>query len=182
MLCCIFINTGHPSNFSYGASLVTVDDGRHRIHCSAILKLRPPTRCIIRATVANSNMLSICRCSRNILVTFCSFQLAICVDRRQSWWKRTWIVYMCAASSSDVSIFCLIQVAMVHFFRVYRFQKISQNVCTSTWWRQNDIVFASYAFLRRKYAFVCSNHFDKLTCICVCQLFGLRRSEVCLCI
>ena len=35
--------------YSYGASLVTVDDVKCGFHYSAILILRPPTRCAIRA-------------------------------------------------------------------------------------------------------------------------------------
>ena len=46
-----------------------------------------PTRCIICATLAKSIMLSICKCSSNILVTFCWFQLVKRVARCQSWWK-----------------------------------------------------------------------------------------------
>ena len=39
-VCCAvyFTNTSHPSNFLYGASLVTVDDVRRRFHYSAICK------------------------------------------------------------------------------------------------------------------------------------------------
>ena len=88
-------NTGRPSNFLYGASLVTVDVVRRWFHYSAILILWPPTRCIICHTVAKSTMPSICKCSWNILVLFCWFQLAKCVDRRQSLWKKylnSWFV------------------------------------------------------------------------------------------
>ena len=42
--------TGHPCNFSYGASLVSVDGILCGIHYSAIFIHRRPTRCIIPAT------------------------------------------------------------------------------------------------------------------------------------
>jgi len=43
VLYCIFTNTSHPSNFLYGASLVTVDVVPRGIHYSAILILLPVT-------------------------------------------------------------------------------------------------------------------------------------------
>ena len=72
VLYCIFTNTSHPSNFLYGASLVTVDVVPLGIHYSAIFILLPWR--LIRATLTKSTMPSICMCSWNILVTFCWFQ------------------------------------------------------------------------------------------------------------
>ena len=118
VLCCIFTNTGHPSNVSYGASLVTVDGVRRWFHCFASFIFRSPTWCIIRTTAPKFTMPSICKCSWNVLVTLSWFQLAKPVNPDG---KRTWIADLYAASSSDVAIFCLTQVAMLYFFRVYRF-------------------------------------------------------------
>ena len=93
-------------------------------HFSAVLILRPPTRYIIRATVDKSTIPITCMGSINILVTFCWFQLAkrINLDRKQNW-----IADQCPVSSSDVANFCLTQVAMVYFYRTYRFLKILQT-------------------------------------------------------
>ena len=147
MLCCILTNTGHPSNFSYCASLVRVNVVLHWFHYSAIVILRPPTWCIIHATIAKSTMPSICKCSWNILVTFCWFQLAKRVDRCQSWWKtnlNSWTVrqvfvwrrhFLLYTSCDGVLLWC------------ESFLKIPRNICKSTLWHQNDIVFAWYDFL-----------------------------------
>ena len=147
MICCAvyLLFNGHPNNFLYDASLVTVDGVRHGFYYSTILILRPPKWCIIRATVAKSTISIICKCYWNILVSFCWFQLAIRVDRRQSWWKINFMADMCAAFSSDVAIFWLTQVAVVYFIRVCCF-KNTQNICKSKWWRENDIVLAWYDF------------------------------------
>ena len=91
VLCCIFTNTGNLSNFPYGASPVTVDAILRGFHYSAMFVLRPPTRCIIRAT-----MPIICNCSWNNLVALCWFLLAKHVDRHQSlnsWYVRRVFVW-----------------------------------------------------------------------------------------
>ena len=62
VLCCIFTNTGHPSNFFYGASLVTVDVVAI-FTILQILILRPLISCINRATAAKSTMPNICKSS-----------------------------------------------------------------------------------------------------------------------
>ena len=120
-------------------------------HISAILILRPPTRYIIRATVDTSSIPIICMSSRNILVTFCWFQLAKRVDRHQSWrktklncwsvrrvfvWRRHFLPHKLLWCTSFVLI-------------VF---KIPQTLCNSTLLRQNDIVFAWYDFSTGKLA------------------------------
>ena len=87
MLCCIFTYTGHPSNSSYVASIVTVDGVRRDFHYTANLTLRPRKILINRIPVAKSTMPNIYKCSWNIIVTSCWFQLAKRVDRRQTWRK-----------------------------------------------------------------------------------------------
>jgi len=67
----IYLDTGHSSNFLYCGLLIAIDCVRCNFHCSAILKLWPPTSCINRATIAKSTMPKICKSSKNILVTPC---------------------------------------------------------------------------------------------------------------
>ena len=179
MLCCLFTNTGHPCNFSYDASILTVDCARRDFHYTVILILQPPKRCINHIPVAKSTMPSIYKCSWNIIVTFCWFQLAKRFDRRQSWWKtklNSWSVrrvfiwrrhFLLYTSCDGVLLSCV------------SFLKTSQNVCYSTWLRQNDITFPWYDFSPGKMeAWVSSKPLNKLTCIFVCQIFGLRRPGV----
>ena len=58
---------------------IIVDGVRRGFHYSAILKPQRLARCIIRATIPKSTMLSICKCSWNSLVrtfkSFCFFAL-----------------------------------------------------------------------------------------------------------
>ena len=146
MLCCIFTNTGHPSNFSYGASRILVDGVRRAFHYSAVLILRPPTKCSIRATVAKSTMPSICKCSRNILVTLCWFQLVKRVDRRQSWWKTnlySWSVHRVFVWRRHFLLYTICDDVLLP---CVSFKTIPQNVWKSTWWRQNDIVSHAMTF------------------------------------
>ena len=128
----ILNNTGYTSNFSYGASLVTVDVIQREFQYSAFLILWPLTWCIIRAIVAKSTMPSICKCSWNILLTFCWFQLGKRVDRHQSWCKtnlNSWSVrhvfvwrrhFLLNTSCDGVPL------------PIEPFLKIPQNVCKST--------------------------------------------------
>ena len=129
-----------PATSCMVRQLVVIGNGD--FNYSPILILRPPKRCIIRATVAKSTMPAICKCSWNILVTFCWFQLAKYVDRCQFWWNTNWNNwsvhrvfvwrhrFLLYTSCDDVLFLC------VSFF------KTPQNVCKPTWWRQNGIVFA----------------------------------------
>ena len=93
--------------------------------------------------------------------------------------KQTWIADLCAASSSDVAIFCFTQGVMMYFFRVYRFQTIPQhvllfNLVTSKWHR----ILKIWLFIGKMDACVCWKHLNKPTCIVVCQNLGLRRQGV----
>ena len=129
------------SNFSYWASLVTVNGIRRGFYYSAILVLRPPTICI---NVAKSVMPSKCKCSSNILVMFGWFKLTKRGDRRQDWWKtkfNSWSV-------------CCVFVWRHHFLLDTKLPrctssmcivlKTPQNVCKSTWWRENDIMISLF--------------------------------------
>ena len=138
VLCCIFTNTGHPSNFSYGALLITVDGVRCGFYYSAILVLRPPTRCIIRANVAKSTMPSIYKCSSNILVTFCWFKLTTRGDRRQDWWKTK----LTSLSMRRVFVWrrhFLLDISMSRCTSCVSFLKIPQKVCNSSY--SHDMTF-----------------------------------------
>ena len=65
-LCCsvYLLISGHPTNVTYGALLITVNGVRRGVHYSAIIL-------ILRATVAKYTMPSICKCCCNINVTCC---------------------------------------------------------------------------------------------------------------
>ena len=137
MLCCIFTNTSHPRNFLYGASIVTVYGVRRDFHYTAILILRPPKWCINRIPVAKSTMPSIFKCSWNIIVTFCWFQLAKGVDRRQYWWKtnlNSWSVRRVFVWRRCFLLYTSSDGVLLEWVS---FLKIPQNVCKSTWLRQN---------------------------------------------
>ena len=76
---------------------------------------------------------SICKCYWNILVTFCWFQLAKNVDRRQSRWKtnpNSWsarrVFVWCRHFLLYTSCICVLLPCVL-------FLKIPQNVCKSTW-------------------------------------------------
>ena len=137
----------------------------------------PPTRCIILATAAKSILPSICKCSWNILVTICWFQLANRFDRRQSWWKtnsNSWFVRRIYGLGCHFLLYTSCDTVLL---QCVSFLKIPQNGCKSSWWRQNDIVFTWYIWLFTR-KMDCSKHLNKLTCICVCQIFGLRQPSV----
>ena len=107
VLCCLFTHTGHSSNCSYGASLVTVDTVMCGFHFPAICIIRQPTRCIIRATVTKSTMPIIQVLLRhycNVILVFNWHNVSISVNPDG---KRTWIADLCSASWSDAAIFSL---------------------------------------------------------------------------
>ena len=89
---------------------------------SVILILPPPTRRINYAIVDKTSMAITCNCYWYILVTCWLLQLAKRVDRRQSW-RKTNLNSWWVRRASDVASFCLTQVAMLYFYRAYRFQK-----------------------------------------------------------
>jgi len=79
VLCCIVTYTSHLSIFLNGVATDTVDAVLHGCHYSAVLILRPPTKCVIRATFAKSTMSCIYKCFWNVRATFCWSQLSLSV-------------------------------------------------------------------------------------------------------